>query len=191
MKLVVVVLRDRQVKRCSLPVIDTVCHNAALHYHVLGRRRRAAVICACLTVVADRLVTLLSAPNPRCLSHLLLSVKVLAMYENVLKCPTPGCSGRGHVNSNRNSHRRWVSVLQPGPLAKRWITTPTCGRLFVCLFDGEVEVTDWMSMEVSDWSSHVRWQNVTFCIPKFAITRLKFILTLLKMKYNSVLFLPF
>ncbi|KAJ0061384.1 hypothetical protein NL108_017924 [Boleophthalmus pectinirostris] len=27
------------------------------------------------------------------------------MYENVLKCPTPGCSGRGHVNSNRNSHR--------------------------------------------------------------------------------------
>ncbi|KAF5888768.1 myelin transcription factor 1-like protein isoform X1, partial [Clarias magur] len=29
----------------------------------------------------------------------------LAMHENVLKCPTPGCSGRGHVNSNRNSHR--------------------------------------------------------------------------------------
>ncbi|XP_042630420.1 myelin transcription factor 1-like protein isoform X2 [Cyprinus carpio] len=27
------------------------------------------------------------------------------MYENVLKCPTPGCTGRGHVNSNRNSHR--------------------------------------------------------------------------------------
>ncbi|TMS12593.1 Myelin transcription factor 1-like protein [Larimichthys crocea] len=31
--------------------------------------------------------------------------RFLAMYENVLKCPTPGCSGRGHVNSNRNSHR--------------------------------------------------------------------------------------
>ncbi|KAF2982157.1 hypothetical protein EK904_002580 [Melospiza melodia maxima] len=31
--------------------------------------------------------------------------KVLAMHENVLKCPTPGCTGRGHVNSNRNSHR--------------------------------------------------------------------------------------
>uniref|UniRef100_A0A8C0F6X6 Myelin transcription factor 1 like n=2 Tax=Strigidae TaxID=30459 RepID=A0A8C0F6X6_BUBBB len=30
---------------------------------------------------------------------------VLAMHENVLKCPTPGCTGRGHVNSNRNSHR--------------------------------------------------------------------------------------
>uniref|UniRef100_A0ACB8GDE7 Uncharacterized protein n=1 Tax=Sphaerodactylus townsendi TaxID=933632 RepID=A0ACB8GDE7_9SAUR len=33
------------------------------------------------------------------------SKKVLAMHENVLKCPTPGCTGRGHVNSNRNSHR--------------------------------------------------------------------------------------
>ena len=31
---------------------------------------------------------------------------VLAMHENVLKCPTPGCTGRGHVNSNRNTHRR-------------------------------------------------------------------------------------
>ncbi|KAB1256554.1 Suppression of tumorigenicity 18 protein [Camelus dromedarius] len=30
---------------------------------------------------------------------------VLAMHENVLKCPTPGCTGRGHVNSNRNTHR--------------------------------------------------------------------------------------
>ncbi len=24
------------------------------------------------------------------------------------RCPTPGCNGRGHVNSNRNSHRRWA-----------------------------------------------------------------------------------
>lgn len=63
---------------------------------------------------AEHPLTLLSAPNPGCLSHLFLSVKVLAMYENVLKCPTPGCSGRGHVNSNRNSHRRWVSGLSPG-----------------------------------------------------------------------------
>ncbi|KAF1390906.1 hypothetical protein PFLUV_G00062970 [Perca fluviatilis] len=31
--------------------------------------------------------------------------KVLAMHENVLKCPTPGCTGQGHVNSNRNTHR--------------------------------------------------------------------------------------
>jgi hypothetical protein len=23
----------------------------------------------------------------------------------ILKCPTPGCQGKGHVNSNRNSHR--------------------------------------------------------------------------------------
>ncbi|XP_048385828.1 suppression of tumorigenicity 18 protein isoform X3 [Stegostoma tigrinum] len=33
------------------------------------------------------------------------SSRVLAMHENVLRCPTPGCTGRGHVNSNRNSHR--------------------------------------------------------------------------------------
>lgn len=82
-----------------------------LDFAVFMHISRPAVVpnCACLTVV-----NLLSAPNPRCLSHLLLSVKVLAMYENVLKCPTPGCSGRGHVNSNRNSHRRWVSVPPPG-----------------------------------------------------------------------------
>ncbi|XP_040406350.1 suppression of tumorigenicity 18 protein isoform X2 [Cygnus olor] len=35
----------------------------------------------------------------------LFSNKLLAMHENVLKCPTPGCTGRGHVNSNRNTHR--------------------------------------------------------------------------------------
>lgn len=27
------------------------------------------------------------------------------MHETILKCPTPGCNGRGHVNSNRNTHR--------------------------------------------------------------------------------------
>lgn len=32
-------------------------------------------------------------------------VTVLAMHETILKCPTPGCNGRGHVSSNRNSHR--------------------------------------------------------------------------------------
>lgn len=32
-------------------------------------------------------------------------VAVLAMHETILKCPTPGCNGRGHVSSNRNSHR--------------------------------------------------------------------------------------
>lgn len=30
---------------------------------------------------------------------------VLALNETILKCPTPNCSGRGHVNSNRNTHR--------------------------------------------------------------------------------------
>lgn len=30
---------------------------------------------------------------------------VLALHETILKCPTPGCNGRGHVSSNRNTHR--------------------------------------------------------------------------------------
>lgn len=45
-----------------------------------------------------------SPPPPRCLA-------VLAMHENVLKCPTPGCTGQGHVNSNRNTHRRYGAGL--------------------------------------------------------------------------------
>lgn len=40
-------------------------------------------------------------PPPPCF------LSVLAMHENVLKCPTPGCTGQGHVNSNRNTHRRY------------------------------------------------------------------------------------
>ncbi|KAI5695283.1 hypothetical protein M8J75_013986 [Diaphorina citri] len=31
--------------------------------------------------------------------------EILAMHETILKCPTPGCNGRGHVSSNRNTHR--------------------------------------------------------------------------------------
>lgn len=38
---------------------------------------------------------------------------VLAMHENVLKCPTPGCTGRGHVNSNRSTHRRYIHRRNP------------------------------------------------------------------------------
>lgn len=30
---------------------------------------------------------------------------VLAMHETIVKCPTPGCTGRGHVSSGRTSHR--------------------------------------------------------------------------------------
>lgn len=36
---------------------------------------------------------------------LLAGDEVLAMHETILKCPTPGCNGRGHVSSNRNTHR--------------------------------------------------------------------------------------
>lgn len=35
----------------------------------------------------------------------LLFVAVLAMHETIVKCPTPGCTGRGHVSSGRTSHR--------------------------------------------------------------------------------------
>lgn len=31
--------------------------------------------------------------------------KVLATHEIILKCPTAGCNGSGHVNSKRSSHR--------------------------------------------------------------------------------------
>ena len=57
------------------------------------------------------------------------SLPVLAMHENVLKCPTPGCTGQGHVNSNRNTHRRYSGcagsgegcvVGWAGPWAEPW-----------------------------------------------------------------------
>ncbi|KAJ8306606.1 hypothetical protein KUTeg_017151 [Tegillarca granosa] len=30
----------------------------------------------------------------------------IALHENLARCPTPGCTGRGHINSNRSTHRR-------------------------------------------------------------------------------------
>lgn len=47
------------------------------------------------------------------LSLSVLVPSVLAMHENVLKCPTPGCTGRGHVNSNRSTHRRYIHTRKP------------------------------------------------------------------------------
>lgn len=32
-------------------------------------------------------------------------ITVLALHETILKCPTSGCNGRGHVSSTRNTHR--------------------------------------------------------------------------------------
>lgn len=48
---------------------------------------------------------------------------VLAMHENVLKCPTPGCTGQGHVNSNRNTHRRYLYIT----------VQYMCRSVFLCL----------------------------------------------------------
>ncbi|KAK4474815.1 hypothetical protein MN116_001932 [Schistosoma mekongi] len=39
----------------------------------------------------------------------------LALYHQTLHCPTPGCTGRGHVNNNRSSHRSFSGC----PLAIR------------------------------------------------------------------------
>lgn len=41
-----------------------------------------------------------------CCSFSLFFSLVVAQYEMLVKCPTPGCAGKGHVNSSRNSHRR-------------------------------------------------------------------------------------
>ncbi|VVC95705.1 unnamed protein product [Leptidea sinapis] len=37
--------------------------------------------------------------------HHVVIYLVLALHETILKCPTPGCNGRGHVSSNRSTHR--------------------------------------------------------------------------------------
>lgn len=42
---------------------------------------------------------------PSYLYNVNVVLPVLALHETILKCPTPGCNGRGHVNSNRNTHR--------------------------------------------------------------------------------------
>lgn len=34
-----------------------------------------------------------------------ISIAVLALNETILKCPTLGCNGRGHISSSRNTHR--------------------------------------------------------------------------------------
>ncbi|GLD45555.1 myelin transcription factor 1 isoform X12 [Lates japonicus] len=49
-----------------------------------------------ITLTIAVYLDVLTRPNPS---------EILAMHENVLKCPTPGCTGQGHVNSNRNTHR--------------------------------------------------------------------------------------
>lgn len=59
-------------------------------------------ICFRLWISSDHVIA--------CVYFVLYSV--LAMHENVLKCPTPGCTGQGHVNSNRNTHRRYSDISE-------------------------------------------------------------------------------
>ncbi|KFB42052.1 AGAP000875-PA-like protein [Anopheles sinensis] len=49
----------------------------------------------------------LSSPSPAYLDALgvIRYPQILALHETILKCPTPGCNGRGHVSAGRNSHR--------------------------------------------------------------------------------------
>ncbi|XP_073535392.1 suppression of tumorigenicity 18 protein isoform X5 [Phyllobates terribilis] len=61
--------------------------------------------------------------------------KILAMHENVLKCPTPGCTGRGHVNSNRNTHRS----LSGCPIAAAEKLSKTQDNQFSCSSGSSLE----------------------------------------------------
>uniref|UniRef100_A0A094ZHF8 Myelin transcription factor 1-like protein n=1 Tax=Schistosoma haematobium TaxID=6185 RepID=A0A094ZHF8_SCHHA len=47
--------------------------------------------------------------------HAYIRFVKLALYHQTLHCPTPGCTGRGHVNNNRSSHRSFSGC----PLASR------------------------------------------------------------------------
>lgn len=60
-----------------------------------------------ITLVAALSLSLKDNKLSLCLTDTisLCTVPVLAMHETILKCPTPGCNGRGHVSSNRNTHR--------------------------------------------------------------------------------------
>lgn len=64
-------------------------------------------VCYVMDVFHFELISFLPLPLS------LLVSSVLAMHENVLKCPTPGCTGRGHVNSNRSTHRRYIHMRKP------------------------------------------------------------------------------
>ncbi|KAK7083563.1 hypothetical protein SK128_009615, partial [Halocaridina rubra] len=79
----------------------------------------------------------------------------LAAHETIVKCPTPGCSGRGHVNQSRHCHRslsgcpvaaaskqaarharqRMALLQQPPHIPPLQQTAPTSDRLIrpVCL----------------------------------------------------------
>ena len=48
------------------------------------------------------------------------------------RCPTPGCTGRGHVNSNRNSHRRFDSVTSSHFIASSVIALSHSQKCMSC-----------------------------------------------------------
>lgn len=57
------------------------------------------------TIVTLQFCAAMSLNNIFIISEYVWVLVVLAMHETILKCPTPGCNGRGHVSSNRNTHR--------------------------------------------------------------------------------------
>lgn len=62
-----------------------------------------------LHILYDSFILILhqiSSKHIRPLTHKINCIeKVLAMHEIILKCPTPGCNGRGHISFNRKTHR--------------------------------------------------------------------------------------
>lgn len=79
---------------------DSLCLNGTLSHLPRACAPRLSN-CVYVTRVCTNMTRTCVCNHATCLWVL----AVLAMHETILKCPTPGCNGRGHVSSNRNTHR--------------------------------------------------------------------------------------
>ncbi len=86
---------------------------------------------------------------------------VLAMHENVLKCPTPGCTGQGHVNSNRNTHRRYWHIHD------REVSVEICICVWVSVFlqirvsrTGPIFLSFWFEDHIFMYASQRIYQSM-------------------------------